>query len=118
MILTRSARILALSTQCSHNFPGKTEQSNTNHSLTKEQTLALQLDALKQADCTNIFTDTISGSTTERPGLDQALTFLRSGDILVVWRLGRPLRHLIDTITDLQKRDIGFNTNVRSVVHH
>jgi DNA invertase Pin-like site-specific DNA recombinase len=65
---------------------------------TAEQTLALQQDGLTKAGCERLFTDTVSGSQTERPGLDEALDFLRPGDTLVVWRLdrlGRSLRHLI-----------------------
>src|SRR5512142_2569848 len=78
---------------------------------TLEQTLALQQDALTQAGCERIFTDTASGSRTDRTGLEEALRFLRDGqDTLVVWRLdrlGRSLRHLIDTVTLLQERGIG-----------
>lgn len=80
---------------------------------THEQTLALQQDALQQVGCSKIFTDTISGATTERKGLEEALAFLREEDTLVVWRLdrlGRSLRHLIDTITVLCTRNIGFKS--------
>jgi DNA invertase Pin-like site-specific DNA recombinase len=85
---------------------------------TQDQTLNLQLDALKKADCTKIFTDTISGTKAERRGLTEALEFLRSGDTLVVWRLdrlGRSLRHLIDTITALQERGIGFKSLTENI---
>src|SRR5512142_3104082 len=80
---------------------------------THDQTLALQQDALTAAGCARIFTDTASGSTTDRPGLEDALGYARPGDTLVVWRLdrlGRSLRHLIDTITALQARGIGFRS--------
>jgi DNA invertase Pin-like site-specific DNA recombinase len=81
---------------------------------TTDQTLALQRDALTKAGCTRIFTDTASGSRTDRSGLDQALSFVRDGeDTLVVWRLdrlGRSLRHLIEVITQLQERGIGFRS--------
>src|SRR5512143_939285 len=80
---------------------------------TLEQTLALQQDALTQAGCERIFTDTASGSLTARPGLTEALAFARPGDTLIVWRLdrlGRSLRHLIDTIALLQERGIGFRS--------
>ncbi len=80
---------------------------------TQEQTLSLQQDALTQAGCTRLFTDQISGSKAERPGLDEALAFLRTGDVLVVWRLdrlGRSLGHLIETITALSQRGIGFKS--------
>src|SRR5512135_3779293 len=86
---------------------------------TFEQTLSLQQDALQKAGCGKIFTDTASGSRTDRPGLDQALAFLRDGeDMLVVWRLdrlGRSLRHLIDTIGGLQERGIGFRSLQESI---
>jgi DNA invertase Pin-like site-specific DNA recombinase len=81
---------------------------------TLEQTLDLQQDALTAAGCERIFTDTASGSRADRTGLDEALRFLRDGqDTLVVWRLdrlGRSLRHLIDTIGALQEREIGFRS--------
>src|SRR3954468_21829033 len=56
---------------------------------TLDQTLALQQDALSAAGCEQIYTDTVSGSVTERPGLTQALSHLRAGDTLVVWCLDR-----------------------------
>src|SRR5574342_1034071 len=80
---------------------------------TADQTLGLQKDALAQAGCERVFTDTASGSRADRPGLDEALDFLRPGDTLVVWRLdrlGRSLRHLIDTVGTLQQRGIGFKS--------
>src|SRR5512142_2999796 len=80
---------------------------------TLEQTLALQQDALTKAGCERTFTDTASGSLTARPGLTEALAFARPGDTLVVWRLdrlGRSLRHLLDTVALLQQRDIGFQS--------
>src|SRR5215203_4919637 len=51
-------------------------------------------------------------------GLEDALSHLRSGDTLVVWRLdrlGRSLRHLIDTVTDLQEKGIGFKSVTESI---
>ena len=54
---------------------------------TFDQHLDLQKDALTRAGCEKIFTDTMSGAKAERPGLVQALTFMRSGDVLVVWKL-------------------------------
>jgi DNA invertase Pin-like site-specific DNA recombinase len=80
---------------------------------TLDQTLALQQDALTQAGCSDIYTDTVSGSVTDRPGLTQALSHLRSGGTLVVWRLdrlGRSLPHLIETIRQLAVRGIGFRS--------
>src|SRR3954463_4903450 len=78
-----------------------------------DQTLALQQDALTAAGCEQLYTDTISGSVTERPGLTQALSHLRMGDTLVVWRLdrlGRSLSHLIETVRQLQERGVGFRS--------
>jgi DNA invertase Pin-like site-specific DNA recombinase len=80
---------------------------------TTDQTLALQQDALKAAGCTKIFTDTASGSRTDRPGLTEALSYVRSGDTLVVWRLdrlGRSLSHLIHTVADLKERGVHFRS--------
>jgi DNA invertase Pin-like site-specific DNA recombinase len=78
---------------------------------TQDQTLDLQTDALTQAGCEKIFTDTMSGAKVERPGLQEAMHHLRAGDTLVVWRLdrlGRTLKHLIATVTKLSDQDIGF----------
>ena len=85
---------------------------------TQDQTLNLQNDALEQAGCSKIFTDTISGAKTDRPGLEQALSYVRPGDTLVVWRLdrlGRSLRHLIETITLLHDRGIGFKSITENI---
>jgi DNA invertase Pin-like site-specific DNA recombinase len=80
---------------------------------THDQNLALQRDALTQAACEKIFSDVASGGDSDRSGLAQALAQLRSGDTLVVWRLdrlGRSLRHLIETVTGLHARGIGFRS--------
>lgn len=80
---------------------------------TTEQNLDLQIDALNKAGCEKIFTDTISGSKADRPGLNEALLYVRSGDVLVVWkldRLGRSLKHLIDTVQALTAREIEFKS--------
>src|SRR5512147_728334 len=85
---------------------------------TTDQTLDLQKDALEKADCERIFTDTASGAKAERVGLDQALGYVRKGDTLVVWRLdrlGRSLRHLIETITKLNERGIGFKSITEAI---
>jgi Resolvase, N terminal domain len=71
-----------------------------------------------QAGCTKIFTDTASGGKAERVGLDEALSYIRPGDTLVVWRLdrlGRSLKHLIETITRLANREIGFKSITESI---
>jgi DNA invertase Pin-like site-specific DNA recombinase len=79
-----------------------------------DQTLALQRDALKAAGCRRIFSDHgVSGATTRRRGLDAVLAFLKPGDTLVVWklgRLGRSLFHLVQVITELGERGINFRS--------
>lgn len=78
---------------------------------TSDQDPALQLDALTSAGCGRIFEDQASGARTGRPGLAEALGYLRSGDVLVVWkldRLGRSLSHLIETVSALEKKGVGF----------
>lgn len=80
---------------------------------TPEQSLDLQIDALKAVGCDRIFSDCVSGSKSDRPGLIEALNFARSTDVLVVWkldRLGRSLRHLIDTVQKLTERGIEFRS--------
>ena len=82
---------------------------------TSGQELNLQLDALKHAGCKkqHIFTDQISGSKAERPGLAECLKELKKGDTLIIWRLdrlGRSLRNLIDIVEQLQKRGVGFRS--------
>jgi SAM-dependent methyltransferase len=76
---------------------------------TDEQNLQLQLDALKKVSCKRIFTDKISGSRKECPGLEEALSHLRAGDTLIVWkldRLGRTVKGLVDLITRLEADNI------------
>lgn len=76
---------------------------------TTDQTTHLQEDSLRTAGCERIYTDTLSGATVQRPGLNQALEDLRSGDTLVVWkldRLGRSLRHLVELAAKLKENQI------------
>ena len=77
------------------------------------QALDLQRDALKKASVKpkNIYHDLASGKKEDRPGLSACLKALRQGDVLVVWkldRLGRDLRHLVNTVQELAERAIGF----------
>lgn len=85
---------------------------------TAEQDTALQADALRKAGCERIFEDTASGAATERPGLTDALAWLREGDVLVVWRLdrlGRSLPHLIETVGALEARGVGFRSLTEAI---
>jgi DNA invertase Pin-like site-specific DNA recombinase len=78
---------------------------------TRDQNLDMQLDALKKAGCDKIYEDIISGTKSQRPGLDQALDTVRDGDTLVVWkldRLGRSVKDLLDFAGGLNNRGVGF----------
>lgn len=78
---------------------------------TDDQKLDLQVDALKRAGCERIYQDVESGSRDDRGGLADAMMALQRGDTLMVWkldRLGRSLRHLVDTILALQDRGVNF----------
>src|SRR5262245_35203490 len=80
---------------------------------TDEQSLDLQLDALKAAGCKRIFTDEGSTTKADHPGLADAVSHLRQADVLVVWkldRLGRTVRRLVDFVADLQERKIQFRS--------
>jgi DNA invertase Pin-like site-specific DNA recombinase len=80
---------------------------------TTDQNVTLQTDELKKVGCEKIFRDKVSGAKTERPGLQEALEFLREDDSLVVWRLdrlGRSLKHLLETVSLLEERGIGFRS--------
>ena len=82
---------------------------------TQDQDLALQLDALRKHGVARelIFTDKASGAMHERPGLDACFQELRTGDILLVWRLdrlGRSVRHLVTVIDQLRDRGVGFRS--------
>jgi DNA invertase Pin-like site-specific DNA recombinase len=84
---------------------------------TQEQNLDLQLKALK--DCGRVFRDKgISGTQNNRPQLKRALKHVKSGDVLVVWkldRLGRSLGHLIETVSKLKDRGVGFASISESI---
>lgn len=76
---------------------------------TSNQKLDLQIDALRQAGCEKIFTDIISGTKSERPNLNEMLKQLRSGDIVIVYkldRLGRSLKDLISLVNHFLENDI------------
>lgn len=80
---------------------------------TLDQNLELQRDALEKAGCERVFEDHVSGASSGRPGWAQAQAALREGDTLVVWRLdrlGRSLKHLIDTVNELHARGLGFKS--------
>ena len=86
---------------------------------TDDQTPALQLAALNQAGCRQVFKDDgMPGATTKRPALLRCLKKLRSGDTLIVWkldRLGRSLRDLIAMLDDLKARGVKFRSLTESI---
>lgn len=80
---------------------------------TADQSLDMQMDALKKAGCHQVFTDVASAVKSVRPGLEKALAYLREGDTLVVWkidRLGRSLAHLVQTVDQLRERGVAFRS--------
>lgn len=78
---------------------------------TRDQNLDLQTDALKLAGCERVYKDVASGAKTARPALDELLSQLRAGDVVVIWkldRLGRSLQHLVELVGDLMTREVGL----------
>lgn len=77
------------------------------------QNLDLQEDSLNKFGCEKIFTDHMSGAKSNRPGLETAIDFVRSGDTLVVWRLdrlGRNMEDLISIVNRLNERGVSFHS--------
>jgi len=82
---------------------------------TDDQNLHLQIDALVTSGIppVDIFQEKMSGSRADRPELDHVLKALRSGDVLVVWRLdrlGRSLADLVKIVSDLEAKGVGFES--------
>lgn len=78
---------------------------------TKDQSLNMQIEALKQSGCVQIFEEIASGAKTARPVLDEVMRNLREGDTLVIWkldRLGRNLAHLIHLTNKLIEKKVGL----------
>jgi DNA invertase Pin-like site-specific DNA recombinase len=72
-----------------------------------------QIDSLTTAGCERIFTESMSGTRSDRPQLAEALAFMRSGDVLTVVRLdrlARSMRQLLTTMDSLQARGIGLRS--------
>lgn len=80
---------------------------------TNDQDLSLQINDLVAVGCKIIFKDKVTGTKSDRPGLDDCLKTLHGGDTLIVWRLdrlGRSMRHLVSLIDELKVRDVGFRS--------
>jgi DNA invertase Pin-like site-specific DNA recombinase len=85
---------------------------------TREQNHVLQLDALQAAGCERIYTEKASGAQRDRPELKAALDYAREGDTLVAWkldRLARSIRQLIETVEDLERRQIGLRSLTEAI---
>ena len=78
---------------------------------TTDQSLEVQIAALKAAGCDKVFGEKVSGTTTNRPQLQQALEFVREGDVLLVTRLdrfARSSRDLHNMLHQLTHKGVGF----------
>jgi len=85
---------------------------------TQDQSLDLQNDALRTAGCEEIFSEKITGKQRERPELQNCLRMLRKGDVLVVWkldRLARSLKDLVELITELEAKQVGFRSITEAI---
>lgn len=85
---------------------------------TQDQKPALQLDALAALGCERVFTEKASGAQRDRPELAAALSYMREGDSLVVWkldRLARSMQQLIETVADLEAKGIGFRSLTEAI---
>lgn len=78
---------------------------------TPDQSLDLQVDALQEAGCEEIYKEIASGAKTDRPELDKLLDYIRGGDTVFIWkldRLGRSMSHLLQIVEQLEKKGAGF----------
>lgn len=86
---------------------------------TKEQSLDVQLEALSAAGCEKVFSEKVTGTTSEREELRRCLEFVREGDVLVVTRLDRFARSQADLhnlIAGLSRKGVGFRCVEQSAV--
>lgn len=85
---------------------------------TRDQNPTLQREALAAAGCERIFEEAASGAQRDRPQLMAALDYLRPGDTLTVWkldRLARSLKQLIETVEELERRNVGFRSLTEAI---
>lgn len=86
---------------------------------TKDQNSEAQEESLRRAGCSRIYRDIASGALSDRSGLEQCLVDLSQWDTLIVWkldRLGRSLPHLVQVVTSLQEKGVGFRSLTEGVV--
>src|SRR5262245_16282989 len=80
---------------------------------TKEQELAVQMEALKAAGCEFIFADKLTGTTMDRPQFKRLMRTIRPADAVIVYkldRLGRTLKSILDTVEEFERRDVMFRS--------
>lgn len=85
---------------------------------TGDQSLSLQVDALRDAGCSRIYEEMASGSRRDRPILIETVDYMLRGDTLVVWkldRLARSLQQLIETVEVLDKLGCGFRSVTEAI---
>ena len=85
---------------------------------TSKQDTTLQIDALTTAGCERIYQEYKSGKSKDRPELTRCLDALREGDVLIVWRLdrlGRSLKDLIEIVSELESKGVGFQSLNESI---
>ena len=85
---------------------------------TLDQNPEMQIDALKAAGCEKIFIEKLSGAKDERPQFKAALEYIRNGDTLVIWklsRLARSITQVINTVKDLEARNIGLKVITQKI---
>jgi DNA invertase Pin-like site-specific DNA recombinase len=73
---------------------------------------------LTEAGCEKLFEDKASGVKTNRPGLTDAIRYVRDGDTLTVWkldRLGRSMKHLIGIVTELEAKGVDFRSLTENI---
>ena len=80
---------------------------------TEDQSLQLQIDALRKAGCEQIFQEKVSGKNADRQELKNLRAQLRNGDTVIVWkldRLGRSLRNLMELVSEFQDKGVHFQS--------
>lgn len=86
---------------------GYAKVSNFDHDM------SIQIDALQQAGCKQIFTDLSDGVGKDQPGLEVALNHMKEDDTLVIWRLallGRSLKQIVDIVNRLGQKGFGIQS--------
>ena len=84
----------------------------------REQNLALQINALKNASCEEIYQEKVSGRTLHRAEFDKLISKLRSGDTLIVFsldRLGRTSKQLMDLLSSFKEKKINLKSLTEGV---